>query len=384
MRILIMPSSYSPVLGGLQTVTHTLAKDLLARGHEICVATNQYPRSLLGNEEVEGVAVSRYLFLQPQFNQILRKRWDLFLASLYFYPTTHYRLMRLLQVFQPDVINVHYPDSQTPFVLWLHKRFQFRLVVSLHGDDVLAWTKAEANERVRSRSFQNLHTILQQADGVTACSQWLLEQAALLESSVMEKGIAIYNGIDPHRFMNKTVYTYPRPYIFAFGRLTYQKGFDLLIDAFAKLSSKYSNIDLILAGDGEEGENLQLQANQIGVGNRVHFIGRVTPNKVVELLNGASFVVVPSRYGEAFGIVALEALAAGKPVLATRVGGVPEFVNGPASHLVEPSVEGLTQGLYYWLELLASDALPVSDVAQVHQKFSWHTVISQYENILSG
>ncbi|MDD5584315.1 MAG: glycosyltransferase, partial [Candidatus Omnitrophica bacterium] len=78
MRILIITSSYLPVLGGLQNVTHILARSLIKQGHVVEVVTNRYPRSLAHHEIIEGVPVSRFLFLTPGFRYLSRGRIDLF------------------------------------------------------------------------------------------------------------------------------------------------------------------------------------------------------------------------------------------------------------------------------------------------------------------
>src|ERR1051326_9008917 len=135
MRILLVPSSYPPRLGGVETVAHSLAKELMHAGHDVRVVTNKYPRSLPARQEIDGVSVHRWLFLKPQLQRLIR-RPDLFLASLYFNPSTLLKFARLVRRFRPDVINVHFPDSQIPFVLWLRRRFSFRLGVSLVGGEI--------------------------------------------------------------------------------------------------------------------------------------------------------------------------------------------------------------------------------------------------------
>src|SRR5215470_14146655 len=119
MRILLVPSTYPPVLGGVQTVTHNLAKHLLQRGHEVQVVTNRYPRSLPAQETLDGISVRRLLFLLPDLDSLRRRRADLFLASFYFYPLSLWRLRSLMRSFRPDVVNVHFPAQQTQFVLAL-------------------------------------------------------------------------------------------------------------------------------------------------------------------------------------------------------------------------------------------------------------------------
>ncbi|MBK9713255.1 MAG: glycosyltransferase family 4 protein [Kouleothrix sp.] len=384
-----MTASYPPVLGGLQTATHTLAR-FLAQQHEVRVIAQQYPRSLPATELLDDVPVQRMLFLRPELGYLSRGRLDLAIASLYFYPSTLIRLARLVRTFRPDVVNVHFPDSQIPFVLWLRRRFGFRLVVSLHGNEIERWFKAEtglpaqqpaAINREQEPGIRQLRALLQQADTVTACSYYLLDKAARLEPSVASKARVIYNGIEPGRFRDTTPYRHPRPYILAVGRLTYKKGFDMLLEAFRACASPCDEVDLILAGEGEERPALQKQIQRLGLEARVHLIGRVSPEELVKLLNGCLFVAVPSRE-EPFGIVALEALVAGRPILATRVGGLVEFVSGPGTWLVDPGVSAIQQGLIHLLEQAPIQVESLSDRAV--DRFSWRRSIAQFERAYCG
>ena len=405
MRILLIPNSYTPVLGGVQTVTHNLAKLLLRSGHQVRVVTNRYPRSLPAREIVDGVPVYRLLLLSPNINNIRRKRPDLFLASFYFYPQSSWRLRNLMRSFRPEVVNVHFPDHQIRFVLALRREFEFRLVVSLHGDDIERTrgrdSVSDPNAGNEPAATERLRLILREADAVTACSQYLLNQAIRLEPSITSKAHVIHNGVDPERFTDKSVHFHPRPYAFAFGRLTRKKGFDMLLEAFAKAESAVPETDLVIAGEGEEWDALGLQARQLGLIDRVHFRRRATPEEVVRLMNGSAFVVVPSR-AEPFGIVALEALAAGKPVLATRTGGLAEFLtqfsedhfksaqsenllfgSAPVVTLVNPNVEELATGIRQMIEWRDLYAREISDY-QIPDKYSWAQVARRYEDVLVG
>jgi glycosyltransferase involved in cell wall biosynthesis len=386
-RILIISASYPPVLGGLQTVAHRLAGGLLGRGHTVQVVTSRHPRALLSRELIDGVPVARWMFLTPGLRQLRQRRLDLFLLAQYALPTTLLRLDRLIGRLRPDVINLHYPDAQIPFVLRLRHRFAARLVLSLHGHEVERWSAGAASDTAcpERRQFQ---AALAAADMVTACSQDLLNQAVAIEPGVAAKGHVIHNGIDLRRFDDRTPYAHPRPYILALGRLNPQKGFDLLLDAFAQVAAKHLDIDLILAGEGEELPALQAQAARLGLGERVCFYGRAQPEQVVRLLNGCLFTAVSSR-SEPFGIVALEALGAGKPVLATRVGGLPEFLDrgglaGPPAQLVEPTVAGIAHGLAAWLDPAARAHLARPGAPAEMRAYSWERAIDRYEQVLGG
>jgi glycosyltransferase involved in cell wall biosynthesis len=385
LKILILSASYPPVLGGLQTVVQALAQNLQQRGHDIRVVTNRYPRSLPSSEEINGINVLRLLFLKPEFQYLFTGRLDLFAASFYYHPAAQLALNQLIQDFQPDVVNLHFPDVLIPFVLKLREKFHFRLVVSIHGDDVLRWFDEQGIDlsltKQKDVGYRRLQLILQQADVVTACSQALLYKAMKISPEIMAKSQAIQNGVDFHRFIDKSVYYYHlRPYILAYGRLVYRKGFDLLLDAFLQFSLNHPDIDLILAGEGEQFLELKAMCAQKGISDRILFFGRAGSQMVVHLLNGCIFAVFPSRQ-EPFGIVALEALAAGKPVLATKVGGMAELLTQypEYAHMVEPNVDALADGLEEMLRVLPSFAsLPRLSLDQ----YSWENVAEQYEKIL--
>ena len=86
---------------------------------------------------------------------------------------------------------------------------------------------------------------------------------------------------------------HPRPYILALGRLTYKKGFDLLMEAFAQTAGAVPTMDLVLAGDGEELPAPEARDGG-GLEGRLHFFGVANLIEVVQLLNGCEFVVIPS------------------------------------------------------------------------------------------
>jgi glycogen(starch) synthase len=300
-----------------------------------------------------------------------------------------------VEAFQPDVVNVHFPDAQIPIVLWLRRRRTFRLIVSLHGHEILRWFKplggrsdaSETGLQRRISEYRELTGLLRSAGAVTACSRWLLNKAIELEPSVASKGHVIANGIDLDRFSDKTCFSHARPYVLAFGRLTYVKGFDLLLRAFSLVAPDHPGLDLLIAGDGEERAELGALAERLKLDGRVLFTGRATPAEIVRLLNGCAFVIVPSR-SETFGISALEALAAGKPVLATRVGGLGELLGdglgsgaGALTQLVEPTADGLAVGIRYWLAPQATLASQRDSHALDLSRFTWRSVADQYGEV---
>jgi glycogen(starch) synthase len=239
-------------------------------------------------------------------------------------------------------------------------------------------------ERVYEKSpFINgvLHRILSEADCVTACSRDTLEDLETYTGKEFgARGAVIYNGIRIEDFEGAESYGNTRPYILGIGRHVEQKGFDVLIEAFA--ASGLESHDLLLAGDGPERQNLEGLARKLRLDGRVKFLGRADRATAVALFRGCAFFVLPSRQ-EPLGIVNLEAMAAGKAVIASRTGGVPEIVADRETGLLLPPGDAgaLAKGLR---GLAEDDALRerLGAAGRVRvRRFTWEAVASSYRKI---
>jgi glycosyltransferase involved in cell wall biosynthesis len=110
------------------------------------------------------------------------------------------------------------------------------------------------------------------------------------------------------------------------GRLVSDKGVDLLLDALAELQQRGLALTLTVAGDGPLAASLRADAQRLGLADRVHFVGARAPDELAALMNSHRFLVVPSRWEEPFGLVAIEGLACGMVPVVARSGGLPEAV----------------------------------------------------------
>jgi glycogen(starch) synthase len=131
--------------------------------------------------------------------------------------------------------------------------------------------------------------------------------------------------------------------LFFVGRMVSDKGIDVLIEAMAKLRDRGLQPSLTVAGSGPEESAMRRRVNELHLGKLVTFAGQVTDEKLNELLNAHKIMVVPSRAGEGFGVVALEGIACGCVLVGSTHGGLPEaigqcgrtFPNGDSSALAE-------------------------------------------------
>jgi glycosyltransferase involved in cell wall biosynthesis len=143
----------------------------------------------------------------------------------------------------------------------------------------------------------------------------------------------VFNGVTAHEF-DPIVKTADATDIVYVGEFRHIKGTDLLIDAVARLRSDGRPVTLTLAGDGEETEALKAQIQRLGLGEAVRFIGHV---KARYGFSKGSLLVVPSR-GDSMPYVVIEAAAAGVPMVAANVGGIPEIFGSHTDALFAPNI----------------------------------------------
>jgi glycosyltransferase involved in cell wall biosynthesis len=198
----------------------------------------------------------------------------------------------------------------------------------------------------------------------------------------------IHNGIPVERFAGTTDRPRDdgdrRPTVLTVARLDAQKGLGFLLEAIASIP----DARLLLAGDGEERAALHERAVRLGVSERIAFLGHRTD--VPELLARCDLLVLPSLY-EGFPLVVLEAMAAGRPVVATAVGGTPEaVVDGVTGHLVPPGdVTALANAIRSVLsDPVRREAMGSAGRERVTRLFSVETMVEgyrrAYERALGG
>ena len=160
------------------------------------------------------------------------------------------------------------------------------------------------------------------------------------------------------------------------------KGFDVALDAVAMLLDRFPQLRLTIAGDGPARAGLEQQALTLGISKAVRFAGWVDPEKIPELMNKASIVVMPSRWQEPFGLVALEAALMARPVVASHVGGLPEVVvHGKTGLLVESeNPVTLSKGIAHLLEN-PTIARKMGEEGRSHaqEDFGWERYVGAYD-----
>ncbi|MGK4906479.1 glycosyltransferase family 4 protein [Streptomyces albus] len=318
MRILYVCSVYLPNTGGCQDPIDQVGQRFLAAGHDVHVLTKRWPEYLPETEVIHGLTVHRVTspILPTEFRELVTP------------------VARLLRDHAPDAVHAIGLRRPLPAVALLAARASGAPAVMTVGGWDIPDPRDPEPEKVWRTGAEFIPPAMRHADRVTGASADLARLTEETLPDLAPVGVT-YVGIDYAYFANADPYPYPRPYVLALRRLESSKGIDRLLTAFRTIAGRHPELDLLVAGDGAERSNLVRLAGELGLGERVRFTGEVPLETAARLLRGAAMTVVPSL-AEGGGLVNVEAQAAGCPVIASRVGGITEYVQGESgAHLLE-------------------------------------------------
>ncbi len=376
MKIALFPSAFHPNLGGVEELTRQLAHALKRREHCVTIVTQRWPRDLPAYEDFEGLPLHRVAFAgAPQGWNVsalkARAQWNNRRRA------AEAETARILGETGADLVHIQCAGPNAYYAHHAARELKLPLVLSAQGELTM-----DATGLYQKSGWMRgvLREILRDAAQITACSRDSLNDIEKFAQplSLARRARVIYNGISLADFAAAPqAATPPRPYVFAMGRFVRQKGFDVLIGAWKRAELK--EFDLIIAGAGAEKTTLETLA--AGAPN-IHFWGRANRADVVRLLRGCAWFVLPSRV-EPQGIVNLEAMAAGRAVVASETGGVPEIVlGGQTGILVEAdNVEALATALREMAAQPARCAALGAAGLKRAQAFDWDVLAAQYETV---
>ena len=288
-----------------------------------------------------------------------------------------------------DLVHVHWVVPNGPIGARVSSRSGLPLVVSLHGSDVAVSERSRAIGRATRWS-------LRRCAAVTAPSGDLLERARHLGASGLLERVPY--GADAKAFevatgtadalRRRLGHDGESIVVAGVGRLIPVKGFVYLVEAHAAAVASVPELRLVLVGDGDGRRELEERARALGVSDTVVLTGAVAPSEVPAYMAAADIVSVPSvRHGgyvDGLPNVALEAMAAGKPVVGSRVGGIPELVRDGENGLLVPEKD--PAALADALVMLARDPalrarLGASGREEIRTERSWDAVGRRFVEI---
>jgi glycosyltransferase involved in cell wall biosynthesis len=380
MKIVMAILRFKPAIGGGEEHVYQISKRLIMRGHEVIVYTSDlathYPKPtyLKGKEfeegDYNGVPVKRfhaiclvkeYPVLNGYFRALLREKPDIIHAHGFGY-------------FPCDVASLICRIRDIPFILTTHGFFPAstpsnRLLTTLYlrfaKSCLLRWAKRIICVSSTDRGYYS----------------------RLTDPS---KIVIIPNGIDidywrilPRKGLFRDKYGIRGPIIGSIGRIVWAKGFQYLIKATPMILKEFPNAKIVIVGqDFGYLTELKELAYRLRVHGSVIFTGPLRAEEVKEFYIDSDVVVIPSIY-ETFGIVALEAMACGKPIVASHIGGLREILkDGVNGFLVKPgNSDELARSI---IALLKKDDLR-EKIGSLNRaeviKYSWDRIVDQIEEV---
>jgi len=364
-RIALFCPSYGQV-GGIEEKARVLIEAFRAQGHAVTVLARGEPATSGSDGDVP--VVRREYHQMPRRARHVARQLR-FLRDL---PRATRALRRAVTDAASDVVLTLAITSYAPYASALAAAAP--LVLSLEGGG--PGGRLTANPRA-------LRAALRRATRVVACARSVAASVRALAPEVEARLSVIPNGVEPGLFADGPAYPHPRPYVVAVGRLVTDKGFDVLLEAFAHLGAP--EVDLLIAGDGPERRRLAAMRERLGLEGRVHLLGAADRATVARLYRGARLVACPSRW-EGLPLVCLEAMASGRAVVASRVGGIPEAVGDGETGLLVPPEDPVA--LADALGTLLEDAprrerLGARGRALVCAELTWASVAERYLTVLA-
>lgn len=343
MRVLMI-NQFPLTGGGSGFYTKNIAKSLTSLGHEVCIII---PENTTKIEKIDGVIIKPVFFKRREIIEgQLPFNFGCFTthprSNMTFNKYTDNQLEMYIKAFEDtieSVINDFKPDVIHSGHIWIlsniASKYNIPTIITSHGTDIIGY-----NMWNRFHKYSN--DAIERCSKVITISDSNKEDVLTAFPHAKDKVVQLRNGYDQNIFerreynkkeiLNKIGIdkNYKNIVLFS-GRLVQIKGVDVLLKAAKRYEDE--NTLTLIAGGGVLLESLKEQAEELEL-NDVVFLGNQTQENLNILYNIADVLAVPSRI-EGFGLVAVEALACGTPVIATNQGGLPEFINEKVGAIVE-------------------------------------------------
>jgi glycosyltransferase involved in cell wall biosynthesis len=360
----------------VETVTTSLAREWTRQGHAVSVMTNRYPRSLPAVEVIDGIRVIRRLYpnLLPSPG---RRPAAVVVKQILSIPLSVFELARtwwMVLRARPDAVNVHYLSYPAAYAILAARLARRPVVLSFHGSDVPASPYPAAYGWVARWACK--------LASVVTCNSEDLASYLRRDVAAKDQGkiVVCPFGVDADGPAVESERN-AAPYALVVARLVEKKGVAVAIRAMAEIAREQpTGLTLKIVGSGPLDSALRALTRELGLSHRIEFLGSRPPHEVRTLMSGSLCVLVPSHW-EAFGVVALESMIAGKPVVAVARGGITEIVVDGGTGMLVPS--GDPSAMASALKRLAADpglaaALGAAGRERAIAEYAWLQVAERF------
>ena len=345
MRIAMLSweSLHSIAVGGIATHVSELSAALARKGHEVHVFTRMAPAQRF-HELLDGVHYHRCQYVPcrefvDDVNSMCRAFVERFFVIEDY--AGHF-----------DVVHAH-DWLAANAMIWIKQGRPHRGLLTVHATEYGRCGNAfppGQSQRIREQERAGTYW----ADRVIAVSQATRNEIAWMYQVPEDKSVVVHNGVSPKRFDVAMDAVQARgaygiapqdPTVLFCGRLAWQKGPDILVEAIAPVLRSFRDAKFIFAGEGDMRGGLEARVRQLNVAHACRFLGFRNGDELPRLFNLSDVICVPSR-NEPFGIVVLEAWSSRKPVVVSQNGGPAEYVDHERTGLkIWPTPDSVAWGI---------------------------------------
>jgi glycosyltransferase involved in cell wall biosynthesis len=384
------------ILGGAERVLFEQTTRLAERGHNVSIITRSLPNHDKDHEVIQGVNEWRY--------SSNKKNPLSFLCKTCIFPKKIFEALH--QKVHFDCINFHQPFSafgvihstlsnQIPKIYTCHS-LSFEEFISRNGDGRRLFSKA--TNFIKSRGHKKIEkNILEKSNQIVVLSKFTKDKVINIHQIVEEKIKVIPGGVNLNKFspivdkseIRKQLNIPSHKIIlFTVRNLVQRMGLENLIIAFNDLIKQNVEINLVIGGEGKLKTGLIALARSFGIEKHIHFVGFIPEEQLPSYYQMADLFVLPTKELEGFGLVTLEALASGLPVLGTPIGGTNEILRGFNDDFLfeNPEPQSISKKILEKYKIMKENSQMWEEIRQrcrklVELNYSWEKNIDALEEL---
>lgn len=367
MKILQTPARFYPFVGGVENYVYNLSRELVKLGHEVTVVCANEPRGKT-EELIEGIKVRRIPYVGKIANTNITPRIPIEILKEDF-----------------DIIHTHLPTPWSSDWSGLLTRMRRKPLILTYHNDIVA--EGRTNHIAHLYNHTGLKFLLKRAEKIIITQENYLRTSPYLKG--YENKISVLPlGVSSEKFkpmelekINNSIF-----FLSVLDGFHKYKGLDHLLRALILVKEKIPDVKLIVGGDGNLRSYYQRLSDDLGLEENVEFLGHVPDDMLAKYYNGCEIFVLPSVSSaqEGFGMVLLEAMACGKPVVSTRIVGVAtDIMEIEGGIIIDPGNEVMLSDSI--LRLLRNRELAAqmgkNGRALVLEKYGWEGVARKVEGL---
>ena len=370
-KLIVVSPYFYPKIGGLENIAYTTARKLHESGqYDVSIISSNYDGTGHVHKKIDGMNV----YLLPI---------SFILSNTPINPLWYWHIKKIFRQLKPDLIHVHAP---VPYIA--------DMAVSAAGNIPVVLTYHSGSMR-KNKFFLDifigiyeyifLRAMFRKVQAIVAYSPEFIENEL---ADFKDKTFYIAPGVDTERFTSKPLNNHTKIVMFV-GRMehgTKWKGVETLLFAIHEVAQIHTDVELHLVGNGDAIDYYRKMAEDLGISKNVIFRGPKLGSELAKAYHDANIVVLPSTSNaESFGMVLVEAMASGRPVIGSQIGGIPQLIeNEQNGFLVSP---GKPHELASAINLLLSNTKTAEKYAHASfiksQQFSWDIQVEKYKKLFN-